>query len=307
MLSHTQRRLHRLGLAAWVAFLLLVLAGLEAVGQGALQSPPLGHPARWGAWVAGRPASDVVFAGLRLMTMGLTWYLLATSAIGVALRGFDLVRLTRLADAVTLPGVRRLLTGAVGLSVSAASLVGAASQAGAATGRGGPTGWGVPAVTSALLAAGSGAVMTRLPPAGPFATSPSTAAPPAAAPPPSTAAPPATAAPPPSTALPPATARLGPPGTGTDPSPTTPGPATGANPAAPSVHGPSPAPWVVRRGDNLWSVAEANLARTWGRRPTDSEVDRYWLRLIEANRSRLADLGNPDLIFAGQVFELPPP
>jgi len=192
MLSHTQRRLHRLGLAAWVAFLLLVLAGLEAVGQGALQSPPLGHPARWGAWVAGRPASDVVFAGLRLMTMGLTWYLLATSAIGVALRGFDLVRLTRLADAVTLPGVRRLLTGAVGLSVSAASLVGAASQAGAATGRGGPTGWGVPAVTSALLAAGSGAVMTRLPPAGPFATSPSTAAPPAAAPPPSTAAPPAT-------------------------------------------------------------------------------------------------------------------
>jgi len=89
--------------------------------------------------------------------------------------------------------------------------------------------------------------------------------------------------------------------------PTTPVPAAGATPSTPSVHLPSPATWVVSPGDNLWSVAESNLARAWGRRPTDSEVDRYWLRLIEANRSRLADPGNPDLIFVGQVFELPPP
>jgi len=142
MLSHRHRLVHRLRLAGWVAFLILVLAGLETVGQGALRSPPLVHPARLGAWVAGRPVSDVVFAGLRLMTMALAWYLLATTAIGVVLRGFDAVRLIRLADAVTLPGVRQLLAGAVGLSVSAASLVGAASQASAATGRGGsPGGW----------------------------------------------------------------------------------------------------------------------------------------------------------------------
>ncbi|PZS20968.1 MAG: hypothetical protein DLM54_05200 [Acidimicrobiales bacterium] len=64
---------------------------------------------------------------------------------------------------------------------------------------------------------------------------------------------------------------------------------------------------MISPGDNLWSVAESNLARAWGRRPTDSEVDRYWLRLIQANRSRLADPGNPDLVFPGQVFELPSP
>ena len=29
-------------------------------------------------------------------------------------------------------------------------------------------------------------------------------------------------------------------------------------------------------------------------------------RLIEANRSRLADPDNPDLVFPGQVFDLPP-
>jgi len=39
--------------------------------------------------------------------------------------------------------------------------------------------------------------------------------------------------------------------------------------------------------------------------PTDAEVEPYWRRLIDLNRSRLVDPGNPDLIFPTQVFDLP--
>gem|GEM_PF-1038036 len=69
----------------------------------------------------------------------------------------------------------------------------------------------------------------------------------------------------------------------------------------------SDATWTVRSGQCFWSIAESELSRAWGRRPTAAEIVPYWHRLIEANRSALADPGNADLIFAGQVFALPEP
>jgi hypothetical protein len=36
-------------------------------------------------------------------------------------------------------------------------------------------------------------------------------------------------------------------------------------------------------------------------------VARYWLRLIEANRSHLPDPADPNLLFPGDVLVLPPP
>jgi hypothetical protein len=57
----------------------------------------------------------------------------------------------------------------------------------------------------------------------------------------------------------------------------------------------------------MWGKAAAVLTDAWRRPPTDAEVVPYWQALIEANRARLADPANPDLIFAGQSFELPPP
>jgi len=92
-----------------------------------------------------------------------------------------------------------------------------------------------------------------------------------------------------------------------------------APPPAPSEPAPDPAPlratpvgpietttWTVARGDHLWSIAARTLGTRLGRDAGDDEVQRYWTALIEANRSRLADPSNPDLIFAGQVFVLPP-
>jgi hypothetical protein len=77
-------------------------------------------------------------------------------------------------------------------------------------------------------------------------------------------------------------------------------PAPPATPAAPAT----PATWTVAPGESFWSIAEEVLADAWGRPPTDAEIDPYWRRLIAANRDRISS-GNPDLIFPGQVFDLP--
>lgn len=60
-------------------------------------------------------------------------------------------------------------------------------------------------------------------------------------------------------------------------------------------------------GDNLWSIARANLARGTGRSQAElsnREVAVYWLRLVAANRARLRS-GNPDLIHPGEYVRLP--
>jgi nucleoid-associated protein YgaU len=69
---------------------------------------------------------------------------------------------------------------------------------------------------------------------------------------------------------------------------------------------PAAPTWKVEPGDHFWSIAQRLLADSWGRRPSASEVDPYWRVLIEANRGRLADRTNPDLLFPGQLLVLPP-
>lgn len=68
--------------------------------------------------------------------------------------------------------------------------------------------------------------------------------------------------------------------------------------------GPTPARGTtveVRAGDNLWRIAERQVAADVRRGP----VLRYWLQLIELNRSRFVEPGNPSLILPGQVLDLP--
>jgi len=65
---------------------------------------------------------------------------------------------------------------------------------------------------------------------------------------------------------------------------------------------------VVLRGDNLWTIAAARLARATARSPADvpdAEIARYWSRVCDANRARLAS-GDPGLIFPGEHVVLPP-
>ncbi len=65
-----------------------------------------------------------------------------------------------------------------------------------------------------------------------------------------------------------------------------------ASPSAPA------ATHVVAPGDNFWRIAETHVGE-------NGDVGSYWRELIAANRERLRS-GDPDLIFPGEVFVLPP-
>ncbi len=90
---------------------------------------------------------------------------------------------------------------------------------------------------------------------------------------------------------------------GTDASTSAPETPTGTASAVPPA---APAVWIIEPGDHLWHVATQTLTDAWHRDPTDAEVAAYLTTLIDHNRDRLAVRDNPDLVFPGQAFELPP-
>ena len=80
---------------------------------------------------------------------------------------------------------------------------------------------------------------------------------------------------------------------------------TGVGFAAPTDPNPPTANddrWIVEPGDHLWHIAEETLADR-GVEPTTRRIERYWRRLIDANRSVVGD--NPDLIRPGMEIVLP--
>ena len=82
----------------------------------------------------------------------------------------------------------------------------------------------------------------------------------------------------------------------------------GARCAAASRRAPGrPSQWTVAPGECFWTIAADVLETAWGRPPTDAEIVPYWQRLIEANRSELADPGNADLIFPSPGLHRPGP
>jgi nucleoid-associated protein YgaU len=77
-------------------------------------------------------------------------------------------------------------------------------------------------------------------------------------------------------------------------------------PAAPVPPGTAPDTWVVAPGDSFWSIATSQLTDSRGTVPGEADVVPYWLTLVERNRATLANPDDPDLLFPGQVVELPP-
>lgn len=70
---------------------------------------------------------------------------------------------------------------------------------------------------------------------------------------------------------------------------------------------PSPGTYVVRPGDNLWTIAEQHLASTTGQPVRDlnpGEIRSYWLRVVDANDDLIRSK-NPDLIRPSEQLELP--
>lgn len=62
---------------------------------------------------------------------------------------------------------------------------------------------------------------------------------------------------------------------------------------------------VVESGDNLWYLAEDQVAADLERLPAPAEVTPYWSEVIEANHDRFVEPGNPSLILPGQVLVMP--
>lgn len=63
----------------------------------------------------------------------------------------------------------------------------------------------------------------------------------------------------------------------------------------------SPEHHVVQPGEHFWSIAEQVVAD----RSLTEPVGRYWRRLVDANRDRLVDPDDPDLLHPGQELILP--
>jgi len=57
---------------------------------------------------------------------------------------------------------------------------------------------------------------------------------------------------------------------------------------------------VVERGDHLWKISQRHVES----RSPGLGVAPYWMRVIEANTPSLRS-GDPDLIYPGEVIQLP--
>lgn len=266
-------------LALWTAGLVVIARVLRATGPG-----PLGLTVEsvdaLSAWVERATPVDAVVAILRTAAVLATWYLLGATVLAVVAGLVRADPLTAAVQRVTPGVVRRLATGGGGVGLLVGGAVASLPVPDAS-----------PPRTAIVAPAGPEtevATMTRAGPAGPSpgrapgrATMTRVDAPPAAA------------------TMTRVHLAVGTPAAGPDPPATTTGWSSAPDPAPPAGEATS---WVVEPGDSFWSIAEDVVG---GER--ERAVGRYWRTLVEANRSRLVDPANPDLLVPGQELTLPDP
>lgn len=267
-----------------LAFEVGAIVVLHRLGAGAGSGPAWDHLS---GWLARTPPEDAAWAVVRLVGLACAYWQLASTLVYLG------ARLSRLPAAVAgvrwacLPGVRRLVDGAL-----AVSMVGSAVLSGPARATTPTTS---PPVVVQVVAPASPAQAPAYQPvaagdAGP-ATPTSTTA---------TSRPPTTTTTPASSTSTSTTTSTPPPSPGTPLPPSAPQ-------GRPSALRPAPERHEVVAGDNLWAIAESHLAEATGRSPeslTEAEVAAYWLALMEANEGRLRS-GNPNLIFPGEIVICP--
>ena len=277
------------GLSLWAGGLALAVAVLVGLGNGALSAPPVDHGvAGLSAWIAQRDAATVVMALFRMAGLAMALYLAVATAMGIAARLSGVPAAVRAVDVCTVPLVRRVLTGTVGVILATGPLL---APGGGYASVPDPT---PSSITAATAPPDDPPVMRRLPdgPGAPTMTAPEQATSTT-----TTAAAPSTTTPM-TSAAPDVAPIVVPSGVSAAPATNLPDPPT---PAVPAALGS----WTVRPGDHLWLIA-ATVAERHAGRADARLVDRYWRAVIDLNRSSLPDPHNPDLLFSGMEIRLPP-
>jgi hypothetical protein len=329
------RRRERLELLGFVAALVSGLVVFHALGGGALAPPPL-EPAGWGEWAAARDPVLAAVALLRLIVLALLWYLVGATAVGVLARLARSVRLVRVADALTIPAVRRIVRSGLGVTLAAGMV------ASAVTGPSRPH--PMPPVHLAAAEDPVTGVLDRHDTAGDDSAGDGTAEVPVSDQPlplrlfdapisagtggyraggadvgirrdgprrdvyptplelargaaPAAASPSAGGERPSGAEDPPATRAMSP--------PAPPAPRHDAAGAAPAARPGSGAEITVAVGDSFWSIAAAVLREAEPGVPTEARIAAYWRTLVAANHDRLVVPGEPDLLHPGQRLRLP--
>jgi hypothetical protein len=245
-----------------------------------------------GRWLQQTPSEDVLLAGVRLAALVAAWWLLGSTLLYVAAR---IARLHGTAAALgwaTLPAVRRWADRAAAVSIVAATALGVGRPAAAD-----PPPTSRPATAPVVVDADH-----RDPVSVPSHPPSSVRTGHSVDPPPVPSVP--SIDPVPAPEPPPTTAPLR--------TPTPQPPVVPLVPPAPPAPLPTPtagATHSVTPGEHLWSIAAERVATSTGRSPADlspADIAPYWVRVVEINRPRLRS-HNPNLVYPGEVVELPPP
>lgn len=304
-------------LIALFAFELAALFGLHLLGS----SPNMQVDwANFSTWMQTSTVEEIATPLIRLAALVVAYWMFVSTLL------FTLAQLSRIPAAIratsmfTMPSVRRLVDGAMVVSIASTSVIGLGATAASAA----------PANPAHTLAVQTDLNVVDSPGAAASnqqaGTTTTTAAPTT-----TTQAPTTTTGAPTTTTSPSTTAAPTPvaPGAGDDfvssPRPTnapagTQAPSTTTTTAAPKAETP-PAPSTaapgtqvagvqehkVVKGDNLWTISRDALASSTNRSPKDvseAEVRDYWLKVIDENRDNLRS-GDPHWIFPGEVITLP--
>lgn len=254
--------------------LAFALVAVRVLGDGSLAGPPTSSTDAFGAWVDDRGPVTVAMSLLRLATEGVLWYLLVVAIIVVVARATRSVVALRFADVVSAPLPDRLVRVALGISLATAgqptSLPGGHLAAEPTV-----TGGATMVALSGDDANGAAPTMERLS-GDPERRESATAGPVAAD------------------------------GADGDTARATPWPDDArSTPAAPAPVDLDRSTWTVTDGESFWVIADEVVSEQLGRPATDAEIAPFWDALVAANRHRLVDPDDPDLVLPGQVMELP--
>lgn len=264
MTARLDRTADRTGTVVPLVGLTAAVVGLHLLGRGELAAPPIGSLAHLEQWLATRSPVGATLAVVRLGALAVGYHLLVALALATAARRRGRTALARLAARTTLPAFRHLVGAVAGVGLTAATAAPAGPALAAAVAQQRLPAEPAPASTSTATLARLPGGAVALDHLGSEATGPTGRA----------------------TLVHVAPAPAG---------------ATAADPVAPE---PAPAGrvHVVRPGDHLWALAEAELASVAGGTPAADAVDDYWMRVVRAN----PQVVDPDLLFPGDEVVLPP-